>query len=727
MSTARLTALGVAATVFVWSVWAGGLPTERIVVIAWLLLFAALAASGRPGASVARAVTDWLPLVVVMVAYDLSRGAADGLGMPVQRALPIRVDEAVFGTVPTVWLQERLGPFGDRVHWWEVGVSLVYLSHFLVPFALGVWLWARHRERWIWWRDRFVTLTAAALVVYVLAPTAPPWMAARDGLIEPVQRTAARGWQLLGIDIADRVFDLGRAAVNPVAALPSLHAGYALLVALAAGPFVADRWRPVLLAYPVTMGLVLVVSGEHYVFDVVAGWAVVWLTLMAWRRLDPRVALWRAGWERRRVAALVPVIVPVPDTPPVGAPARGLPVGMWWIAAGAGVAALISRGVRLGTPDVLVFDELFYATQALEIAQAGVEHGHTVHPPVAKWMIAGGIRLVGFSPLGWRLVPWLAGAAVAALTAVAAARATSSRLLAAVAALVVLTDGIAVTTGRLALLDGIAALFATGAFALLVGVAARPLDVALLRRTAWPIGLLFGLAVGSKWSVLPVWLVSAALVVWLARSAGMERAGRLVVPLGLVPLAVYAASFVPTVVNYDDSAVARAACADGITCATGPVAAVRGVVHDHLEVLRFHTELEPTNRYAVSSWNWIVQTQPTELFVDGDRRLTAIANPVVWLVGTVAMAWCAWWGFTRRRPVPLVIGAWWLAWWAPWAIGQRPGYSFYAAPLVPVLAVGLVSAIAALPARWRHPATGALVTVCVVGAIVLAPRWYALG
>ena len=723
MSTARLTALSVYATVVAWLVWRGGLPLDRIVVLATLLGFAVIAVGGNARPTANRAVLDWLPFALLMLAYDLTRGAADGLGMPLQMQLPLRADELVFlGTVPTVWLQQHLGPFGADVHWWELGVSLVYLSHFIVPFAVGVWWWAHDRTRWQWWRNRFLTLTALGLLTYVLLPAVPPWLAAREGALPAVQRTAGRGWSLVGLDIADRVLDLGRAAVNTTAALPSLHAAYAAFAAVAFWRSVRRPARLLLVAYPVAMGFALVVSGEHYVFDVLLGWAYVALTIVAWRRIDPRLTASRARRDQHRTGESV---VAEPSLPaPIGPPDRRIPVSVRMMAGLGALVALIVRGIGIGRPDILMFDEAYYATQALEIAQTGVEHGHTVHPPVAKWMIAAGIRVIGFSPVGWRLVPLLAGAAVVACTVLAAFRLTTSRVWAGVAGALVAVDGVAITTGRLALLDGIVALFASIALLGLASIAANPLDVIVLRRWRWVVAAAMGLAIASKLSAAPMLIVAIGFVVWICRRAA-QPAFRHVAVLVAVPAAVYVASFGPTIVRYDQSAVARVACADDVTCGTGAIDAMRGIVHDHVEVLRFHTELEPTNRYAVSSWNWVLQTNGTQVFRDGDRRMVVRGNPVLWSAGFVALIWCGWMGLTRRTPVHTLLAWSALAWWAPWAIGGRPGYSFYASAFVPVLACAIAVAVAALPLRPRRSASGALAVVTVAGVVMMASQWYA--
>ena len=78
-------------------------------------------------------------------------------------------------------------------------------------------------------------------------------------------------------------------AVNQVAAVPSLHSAFVALVAF----FLWDRvrpWiRPLLLLYPLAMGLTLIATGEHYFFDVVLGWIYAGAAMTGW-----------AWWERRR-------------------------------------------------------------------------------------------------------------------------------------------------------------------------------------------------------------------------------------------------------------------------------------------------------------------------------------------------------------------------------------------------------------------------------------------
>jgi membrane-associated phospholipid phosphatase len=156
--------------------------------------------------------------------------------------------------------------------------------------------WVRDRARYWRYVRRFVTLSFAAALTFVLYPAIPPWMAARFGEVDPIVRTAPRGWghRWIHLDIAQDVIHAGWDTANLVAAVPSLHAGYTALVAVMLWPTARTAVRVLLALYVVGMGFVLVLSGEHYVFDLLAGWAYVAVVCLVWNRLErPPVPFWR--------------------------------------------------------------------------------------------------------------------------------------------------------------------------------------------------------------------------------------------------------------------------------------------------------------------------------------------------------------------------------------------------------------------------------------------------
>jgi membrane-associated phospholipid phosphatase len=245
-----------------------GLPTDRVVLLGWVLAGLAVHAAADGLRRVGGLLADWLPLVLVLLAYDASRGLADGLGATVHVTEPAAVDRWLGGgALPTVVLQQHWD-----AAWWEALATLVYGSHFVVtPLVLAV-LWVRNRVRWARFARLVIALSAAGLVTYVLYPAAPPWLAAKEGVIEPVERLSGVGWEVLGLPRAGALLANSQGQVNQVAAVPSLHTAFAVLACLVLLPIATRVWQRVLLvAYPLLMALVLVWAGEHYVIDTLLG------------------------------------------------------------------------------------------------------------------------------------------------------------------------------------------------------------------------------------------------------------------------------------------------------------------------------------------------------------------------------------------------------------------------------------------------------------------------
>lgn len=282
-------------------------------------------------------IRDWLPFALVLVAYDLSRGAATLIGRPTMWHWQADADRWLFfGTVPTVWLQERLKlPFPP---WWEIVISTVYMSFFILPYVVAAVLWLRDREEWKAFVRLFVGLSFTALIIYALMPAAPPWAAARctaadvdggpsgpgcmfgpargvpdggllgamqttqDGANPWIERIVGRGWGKLNLQTASALIDQGQASVNLVAAVPSLHAGLTAAVAAFLWTRVQRKWRPLLVAYVLVMAFTLVYTAEHYVVDILLGWALAAVVVFGVNRFDA----WNAQRsDRADITALV--------------------------------------------------------------------------------------------------------------------------------------------------------------------------------------------------------------------------------------------------------------------------------------------------------------------------------------------------------------------------------------------------------------------------------------
>jgi membrane-associated phospholipid phosphatase len=179
----------------------------------------------------------------------------------------------------------------------------VYFSHFVVSLTVAVVLWIRNRTLWLAFMRRWLFLTAAGLLTYFLYPAAPPWYASKYGYItETVYRTSADGWHEIGLRSAGKLLSAGQALSNPVAAMPSLHSAFAMLVVAFFFTRVRRRWIPLLLLYPLAMTFSLVYAGEHYVIDVLVGWSYVVVAMVVVGFAERR---WRARRERQPAGEVV--------------------------------------------------------------------------------------------------------------------------------------------------------------------------------------------------------------------------------------------------------------------------------------------------------------------------------------------------------------------------------------------------------------------------------------
>jgi hypothetical protein len=271
-SLATLALVGLYAIVVVKVVKSiGGVPASRETLIA--LVLGGFAAASLPSVQRIRrlavgVLVDWLPFLAMLALYDLIRGYADGLWMPIHTMPQIRLDRFLAGgVVPTVWLHG-----GHHLHWWDYATWATYMSYFFVPEALLAILWWRSRSAFRVFAGMVVALAFLGCATYVLYPAVPPWLASARGVIPPVAHIIPVVNPHVPIVSFQPLWKKGHQYANNVAAIPSLHAGYTMLVALFIGLRAKSRWRHVAWLYPPAMAFAIVYSAEHYVTDVLLGW-----------------------------------------------------------------------------------------------------------------------------------------------------------------------------------------------------------------------------------------------------------------------------------------------------------------------------------------------------------------------------------------------------------------------------------------------------------------------
>jgi dolichyl-phosphate-mannose-protein mannosyltransferase len=204
-------------------------------------------------------------------------------------------------------------------------------------------------------------------------------------------------------------------------------------------------------------------------------------------------------------------------------------------------------------------------------------------------------------------------------------------------------------------------------------------------------GVAMGLALGAKWSVLPVELVVGGAVLAARALRPRERGvglGEMTLWLVAVPLATYWLSFAP-----------------GFLYAHDPISAW-DVLGWHRHMIALQTSVTKHHPYQ-SVWSeWVINWRAIWYLyepVDGAQRgIMLIGNPITMLAGLGALGWCAARGWLRREALPLLVVALYGASLGLWIVGHKP-VQFYYHYLLPgtFLMAALALAVEEMWRRWR--------------------------
>ena len=347
----------------------------------------------------------------------------------------------------------------------------------------------------------------------------------------------------------------------------------------------------------------------------------------------------------------------------------------------------LATGWRLGIPSQPYFDEVHYlpaARELLELFRTGAgTYLNREHPLLAKELIALGIALFGDNPLGWRVMPWLAGVLAYGAMLRAMWHASHDRYATLAFAVLLATGFHLFVHSRIAMLDIV--------MVSALSVAAWQFSVAIARPEQGRVrlaltGVAIGCALAAKWNAIPL-AVMPGLTFFVARAfAGrrrlfLSRRGAPVpgitlieafVWLGLLPLAVYAATFIP---GYWLSEPLH----------PSPLAE-RGLIGLHQHIYELQSQLKVPHRY-MSQWSqWVLNTRGIWYLyetTDGAMRgVLLVGNPLTMWLGLPALAWCLAAGLWQRNGARLAAAIGYAVSLGLWVIAPKP-VQFYYHYLVP--------------------------------------------
>jgi len=415
-----------------------------------------------------------------------------------------------------------------------------------------------------------------------------------------------------------------------------------------------------------------------------------------------------------------PPVVSAPDFP--RAPDHPQDPWGWCIAIPLVFAALAS--VRLAIPSAPFFDEVHYLPAARAILEGG-EYLNREHPLLGKELIALGIWLFGDEPLGWRIMPLLAGTLAVGASMRALWHASLDRYACVVFGVLLATGFHLFVMSRIAMLDiFMAAFLALAAWAF--AAACREPETGRWRLAGC--GVAIGCALASKWNAIPLAMLPGLAFFAARLAAGRRRllTSRRGIPvpgvslveafawLGVVPLFVYALTFLPGYWL-------------GTPFRPSPLAGELfpfGLVELHAEILELQKSVMAPHNYQ-STWpQWVTNTRGIWYlyeFADGAQRgVLLIGNPLTMLLGLPALVWCLVTGFWHREwaKVGAVVG--YAASLGLWVVAPKPVqfYYHYMMPsvfLLAVLALALSDARRVERLRW----TGWAVPLASMGFFAL--------
>jgi len=192
-------------------------------------------------------------------------------------------------------------------------VNAVYIAYWPIVVGTLVWVMLRHPWHYPLYRNAVLTSGAVSLVIFALYPLAPPRFLPEHGFVDTIAANSA-GY---------RDFNAS-ALVNEYAAMPSLHVGWVLLVSIAIMNLVRSRAvRAAAAVLPIAMFGAIVLTGNHYIVDGIAGGVVVLIGLATARALrrrhagaNPTITICRASASDDRTAHLRELEGEAPPTAP---------------------------------------------------------------------------------------------------------------------------------------------------------------------------------------------------------------------------------------------------------------------------------------------------------------------------------------------------------------------------------------------------------------------------
>jgi hypothetical protein len=157
------------------------------------------------------------------------------------------------------WVQAKISHISVLLSFFN---SFYLYAHLTVLLCCLAWVYVKRNEVFAFFRNWFLVMNGFAMICFAALPTAPPRLLPTSGMVDTLYLLSPANFQSGPVSLF----------ANPFAAVPSLHIGYAVFVSMTVLLLARGRAaRAFAVGYPLLVMLGVIVTGNHFLFDVLAG------------------------------------------------------------------------------------------------------------------------------------------------------------------------------------------------------------------------------------------------------------------------------------------------------------------------------------------------------------------------------------------------------------------------------------------------------------------------
>ena len=214
----------------------------------------ALPAGGRD------ALRQTLLLLSCYVTYDVARVVVRG-----REAVAMANAQGIINAEKAlhIYVEPAVQTMASYVHLLVLFMDWFYANvHLPATILILAWIYLYRHETFAFFRNVFLIMNLLAMTIFALFPVAPPRLVPTSGVVDTLFLYSTTNYRSGVLSFV----------TDQYAAFPSLHIGYALFLSLAVYLLTTNRLARLLaVVYPVLVFAAIIITGNHYVLDVLAG------------------------------------------------------------------------------------------------------------------------------------------------------------------------------------------------------------------------------------------------------------------------------------------------------------------------------------------------------------------------------------------------------------------------------------------------------------------------